>query len=132
MAQNTAAAAASDFVSPAVTPRAVVEAFVAQALKSDPVADGLKNDGEFNVLDPARVTVPTLLLFGERDINVPADEGAKFFVAGLRTPRQADRRLAGRRPRRPSRGHPRRLDRGRRRASSPGRVHDDRPLRPAA
>jgi len=79
MAKNTAAAAASDFVSPKVTPRAVVEAFVAQALKSDPVTMDLKNDGEFNVLDPAKITVPTLLLYGEHDINVPDEEGAKFF-----------------------------------------------------
>jgi alpha-beta hydrolase superfamily lysophospholipase len=77
--RNTASAAASDFVSPAVTPRAVVDAFVAQALKSDPIAVDLKNDGEFNVLDPARLTVPTLLIFGDRDINVPTGEGDRFM-----------------------------------------------------
>lgn len=77
--RNSAAAAASDFVSPAVTPRAVVDAFVAQALKSDPIAADLSNDGEFNVLDPARVTVPTLVIFGDRDINVPPGEGDRFL-----------------------------------------------------
>ena len=79
MLKNTAAAAASDFVSPKVTPKAVVDAFVAQALRADPITMDLKNDGEFNVLDPARVTVPTLVLFGEHDINVPIADGAKFF-----------------------------------------------------
>jgi pimeloyl-ACP methyl ester carboxylesterase len=77
--RNTASAAASDFVSPAVTPRAVVDAFVAQALKSDPIAADLRNEDEFNVLDPARVTVPTLLIFGDRDINVPPGEGDRFM-----------------------------------------------------
>ena len=77
--RNTASAAASDFVSPAVTPRTVVNAFVAQALKSDPIAADLRNDGEFNVLDPARLTVPTLLIFGDRDINVPPGEGERFM-----------------------------------------------------
>ena len=74
-------------MSPAVTPRAVVEAFVAQALKSDPIAADLKNDGEFNVLDPARLTVPTLVIFGDRDINVPPGEGDRF-VRRLRAPRK--------------------------------------------
>jgi alpha-beta hydrolase superfamily lysophospholipase len=85
--RNTASAAASDFVSPAVTPRAVVQAFVTQALKSDPIAMDLKNDGEFNVLDPARLSVPTLLIFGDRDINVPPGEGDRF-LRRLRTSRK--------------------------------------------
>jgi pimeloyl-ACP methyl ester carboxylesterase len=77
--RNTAAAAASDFVSPAVTPRVVVDAFVAQALEADPVGADLRNDAEFNVLDPARLTVPTLLIYGDRDINVPAGDGDRFM-----------------------------------------------------
>lgn len=85
--RNTASDAASDFVSPAVTPRAVVDAFVAQALKSDPIAVDLKDDVEFNVLDPARLTVPTLLIFGDRDINVPPGEGERF-MRRLRAPRK--------------------------------------------
>jgi alpha-beta hydrolase superfamily lysophospholipase len=80
MARNTAAAAASDFVSPKVTPAAVVNAFVAQALKSDPITMDLRNDGELNALDPAKIMLPTLVLYGERDINVPQPEGAKFFA----------------------------------------------------
>jgi pimeloyl-ACP methyl ester carboxylesterase len=78
--RNTAESAASDFVSPAVTPRAVVDAFVKEALRRDPIAADLKNDTEFNVLDPARLTVPTLVLYGERDINVPPADAARFLA----------------------------------------------------
>src|SRR5262249_26162422 len=46
MLKNTAEGAASDFVSPNVTPRAVVNAFVQQALRADPVTMDLKGDGE--------------------------------------------------------------------------------------
>jgi pimeloyl-ACP methyl ester carboxylesterase len=81
MLRNTAADAASDFVSPNVTPPAVVQAFVLQALRSDPITADLKNDIEFNALKPQNLIVPTLVLFGERDLNVaPADAGA-FFTA---------------------------------------------------
>jgi pimeloyl-ACP methyl ester carboxylesterase len=80
MLKNSARAAASDFVSPKVTPQAVIDAFVLQALRSDPVTVDLRNDGELNVLDPARIVVPTLLVFGERDINVPSLDAAKLFA----------------------------------------------------
>jgi pimeloyl-ACP methyl ester carboxylesterase len=78
--KNTAESAASDFVSPAVTPRAVVDAFVKEALRRDPITADLRNDTEFNVLDPARVTVPTLVIYGDRDINVPPPEGPRFLA----------------------------------------------------
>lgn len=64
---NTAAAARSDFISPAVTPPAVIRAFVDQALRADPVMVDLRGDNEFNELDPARVVVPVLLIYGDRD-----------------------------------------------------------------
>ncbi|MEZ5316394.1 MAG: alpha/beta fold hydrolase [Vicinamibacterales bacterium] len=83
--KNTAAAARSDFISPDVTPPAVVDAFVKQALAADPILADLRNDGEFNMLKPSRVTVPTLVLFGARDPGVvPADAGK--FYARLATP----------------------------------------------
>ena len=77
--KNTAESAASDFVSPAVTPPIVIETFVKEALSRDPVTADLRNDTEFNVLDPARVTVPTLVLYGDRDINVPPPDGPRFL-----------------------------------------------------
>ena len=85
MVRNTADDAKSDFVSPKVTPSAVVQAFVAQALRADPTTADLKNDEEFNLLKPERVSVPTLVLFGERDSGIPAADAGKFF-ARLATP----------------------------------------------
>ena len=58
--KNTEEAATSDFISPKVTPPAMVKAFVQQAMKADPILMDLKNDGEFNLLKPAKVHVPTL------------------------------------------------------------------------
>jgi pimeloyl-ACP methyl ester carboxylesterase len=85
MDKNTAEAARSDFISPAVTPPAMVKAFVEQALKADPVLVDLKADAEFNALKPAKVAVPTLVLFGERDPGVLLEDAGKFF-AKLGTP----------------------------------------------
>jgi pimeloyl-ACP methyl ester carboxylesterase len=79
--KNTAASAASDFLSPRVTPRAVVDAFVAQALRADPVLVDVARDAEFNALNPARMTVPTLVMYGERDPGVDAADAAKFVAA---------------------------------------------------
>jgi len=85
MEKNTAASAASDFISPKVTPPAVLKAFVEQALKADPVLADLKNDAEFNLFKPAKMTTPTLVLFGDQDPGVLPEDAAKFFVA-LATP----------------------------------------------
>jgi pimeloyl-ACP methyl ester carboxylesterase len=79
--RNTAAAATADFISPYVTPRIVVEAFVAQALKTDPVLVDVKNDGEFNAFVPARVATPTLVLYGSNDPGVTDDDVGKMFAA---------------------------------------------------
>jgi pimeloyl-ACP methyl ester carboxylesterase len=66
-ARNTPAAARSDFISPRVTPPAVIRAFVDQALRADPVMVDLRGDHEFNALDPSAIEVPALLLYGDRD-----------------------------------------------------------------
>jgi pimeloyl-ACP methyl ester carboxylesterase len=57
----------------------VTEAFAVAALRSDPVLVDWRNDGEFSVLDPAKVTQPTLVMFGERDPGVLGDDAAKFW-----------------------------------------------------
>ena len=80
MLKNTAESAASDFVSPKVTPPAVMKAYVEQALKADPVRVDLKNDSEFNAIKPARINVPTLVMYGDQDAIGPQD-AAKFFAA---------------------------------------------------
>jgi pimeloyl-ACP methyl ester carboxylesterase len=78
--KNTAASAESDFVSPAVTPPAVVKAFVEQALKTDPVLVDVKDDAEFNGFEPAKLTTPTLVLFGEKDPGVLAEDARKMLT----------------------------------------------------
>jgi pimeloyl-ACP methyl ester carboxylesterase len=83
--RNTRAAAVADFISPEITPPEVIEAFATQALEADPILADLKGDGEFNALDPAQVTVPTLVLYGSRDPGVLQADAARFFVR-LATP----------------------------------------------
>lgn len=85
MEKNTAHAAQSDFISPKVTPPAVIQAFTQQALKADPILADLKADVEFNALKPNRVMTPTLIIFGDRDPGVAIEDAAKFF-ARLATP----------------------------------------------
>lgn len=85
MLKNTPEAAASDFISPKVTPRAVIDAFVAQALRADPVLADLKGDAEFNALEPARVMVPTLVLYGDDDPGIYPEDAVKYFLQ-LATP----------------------------------------------
>ena len=81
MLKNTAAAAASDFVSPKVTSRDVIAAFVEQALKADPVLADLKNDAEFNVFKPALLTTPALILLGSDDPGVLIEDAGKMLAA---------------------------------------------------
>lgn len=77
--KTTRSDAVSDFISPEVTPPRVLSAFVAAALKADPIRmDWIKED-EFNDLDPARLTMPTMILHGSRDPGVPVDVTARFF-----------------------------------------------------
>ncbi len=64
---NTAEGAASDFVSPDVTSQRMIAAYVAAALKADPILAEWRSYEQFNALNPARVKVPTLLLQGEHD-----------------------------------------------------------------
>lgn len=71
--------AVGDFISPDVTPPRVLSAFIAQALRADPVRmDWIKED-EFNDIDPARLTMPVMILHGSRDPGVPLDVTARFF-----------------------------------------------------
>ena len=77
--KNTRESALSDFISPKVTPPAVMQAFAEQALRADPVLMDLKNDGELSALAPAKLMVPTLVLFGEFDPGVTEPEAAKFW-----------------------------------------------------
>jgi pimeloyl-ACP methyl ester carboxylesterase len=79
MEKNTAAAATADFISPNVTPPAVVKAFTEQALKADPVLADLKNDSEFNLFKPEKLSTATLVLYGSKDPAILPEDAGKFF-----------------------------------------------------
>ena len=78
--KTTAQAAASDFIAPnAISPRAL-QAYVVAALAADPVRSDWRRREQFNGLDAAKITVPTLLIQGELDPLAPTATQAKFFA----------------------------------------------------
>ncbi|MEJ1962378.1 MAG: alpha/beta fold hydrolase [Gammaproteobacteria bacterium] len=77
---NTRERAASDFISPKVTPQKVIDAYVAAALAADPIRVDWNNQAQFTELDPAKVVTPTLVLQGERDPFAPADAQSRLFT----------------------------------------------------
>lgn len=66
-ARTTAAGAAEDFITPESTPAGVKDAYVREALRSDPVRVDWRREEQYNILDPAKIRVSTLLINGERD-----------------------------------------------------------------
>jgi pimeloyl-ACP methyl ester carboxylesterase len=78
---NTAERAGSDFISPQVTPRAIVDVYVAAALKADPIRADWRNLEEYLALDATQVKNPTLLIHGERDPLTPIAAQSRLFVA---------------------------------------------------
>ena len=77
--QNTAAAAASDFITPGSIDRASVDAFVTAALAADPVRADWRKMEELAALDPSKVQVPTLVIHGAGDPFAPVANQAKLF-----------------------------------------------------
>jgi len=82
MQKTDRADAESDFISPLVTPRAVIDAFVKQALAADPVRMDWIREDEFNALRPEKLTMPVLVLHGSRDPGMD-DTATGKFVARL-------------------------------------------------
>lgn len=78
---TTAAAAASDFVTPGSISQQAIEAYVAAALAADPVRTDIRHTDQYNALDGALITVPTLVIAGEHDPLAPADYQAKLFLS---------------------------------------------------
>ena len=78
--KNTAQAAASDFITPAVIDDRVKNAYVKASLAADPVYAEWRNYDQYDALDPAKVRVPTLLLQGEFDPLAPTAAQARFFT----------------------------------------------------
>jgi pimeloyl-ACP methyl ester carboxylesterase len=78
--KNTAKAAASDFIRPAVIDDRVKRAYVEASLAADPLYAEWRKLDEYNALDAAKVRVPTLLLQGEYDPLAPTAAQARFFT----------------------------------------------------
>ncbi len=77
--RTTIAAAEEDFISPAVTPAGVKEAYAKTAVATDSVRADWRREGEFMAMDPATLNAPTLLLDGERDPYANAANHGAFF-----------------------------------------------------
>lgn len=77
---NTAKSAASDFIVPGSISEKAVATYVKMALDSDPIKVDWKNVHEYNSLDPALITTPTLILQGELDPIAPTALQAKLFT----------------------------------------------------
>jgi alpha-beta hydrolase superfamily lysophospholipase len=75
---TTAEGAASDFITPGAASRAVVDAYVRQALASDPVRMDWVQQAELTP-DPAAVRVPVLLLHGIGDPLATVDLQGRIF-----------------------------------------------------
>jgi pimeloyl-ACP methyl ester carboxylesterase len=80
-ASNTAAAAASDFVTPGSISQKAIDAYVAHALSADPVRVDVRHADQYNALDGAKINVPTLVIAGEHDPLAPAASQAKLLLS---------------------------------------------------
>jgi len=70
----------SDFITPGSIDQATIDAYVEAALAADPVRADWKAMSQYAELDPAKVHVPTLVLFGARDPYAPVELQAKLFA----------------------------------------------------
>ena len=77
---NTAESAASDFIIPGTISQKAIDAYVDLALASDPIKVDWKNLDQYNELDPAKISTPTLILQGEFDPIAPTDLQAKLYA----------------------------------------------------
>lgn len=78
-AKTTAKAAASDFIAPGAISQKAIDVYVAAALKADPVRTDWRHLEQWNGIDPAKITVPTLLIQGELDPIARTATQAAFF-----------------------------------------------------
>ena len=77
---NTAEAAASDFIVPGSISENAVDAYVKMALAADPVKTDLRGYSDYNQLDPAKLTMPTLVIAGMHDPLAPPENLAKLYM----------------------------------------------------
>ena len=78
---NTAEAAASDFIVPGSISEKAIEVYVKAALAADPIRADWNQLQQWNALDGAALTMPTLLLQGEFDPLAKTDAHARFFTS---------------------------------------------------
>lgn len=78
--QNTAAAAASDFVTPGSISRKAIDTYVARSLETNPVTVDIRHADQYNALDGSKILVPTLVIAGEHDPLALAEYQAKLFT----------------------------------------------------
>lgn len=76
---TTAEAAASDFITPGSISDPALKAYVEAALSADPVRTDWAHPEQWNALDPAAVTVPTLVIRGEFDPLAPQAANEALF-----------------------------------------------------
>lgn len=79
-ARNTAEAARSDFISPAVASPALIQDFVAAALAADPIRVDVCCDVQFLGIHPEVIRVPALLIYGARDPAFKPAIASTFFA----------------------------------------------------
>ena len=79
-ARNTAAAAASDFITPGSISQKAIDAYVAQSLEADPIKADLLHLDHYNALDGEMIHVPTLVIAGEYDPLAPAEFQARLYM----------------------------------------------------
>lgn len=91
---NTAEAAASDFITPGTISEKAVKAYVASALKADPVRVDARGSEQYNSLDASRIKLPVLVIAGELDPFAPPALQAKVY-ARLGSSHKQYRSLAG-------------------------------------
>jgi len=78
-APNSAAVAASDFITPGSISQAAMDAYVKAALEADPIRVDWRGAREWDELDPTQVHVPTLLLHAKFDPIATPEQRASLF-----------------------------------------------------
>lgn len=78
---NTAEAAASDFIVPGSISENAIDSYVKQALAADPVRTDIRSASDYNALDAAKLTMPTLVIHGAEDPLAPPENLAKLYTA---------------------------------------------------
>ena len=80
---NSAANAASDFLTPGSISQRAIDAYVKAAMEADPIRVDWRGASEWDELDPAQVRVPTLLMHAEYDpIATPEQRDSLFRALG--------------------------------------------------